>query len=129
MPDQSTANRGTFVPPTPPKPKPLASSDNPVEMGTGGANEREALEAMQGNPLDVPEAADARGDARIEATGATTDIGCTDNPLGTGVGYAGEGAASYGTQGVTGEDARLGSTTHLTEEEIARKRQEGTGDV
>jgi len=132
MPDQDAMNRGTFVPPTPPTPKVHGSQDNPIEMGAGGVEERKALDAMQGQPQDVPVRDDARGDALIQATPpgeAITDIGHTDSLLGTGVGYAGEGAASYGTQGATGDDTRLGSTDRLTADEIAGARKEGTGDV
>jgi len=129
MPDQDAMNRGTFVPPTPPTPKVRGSEDNPIEMGTGGVEEQKALDTMAGQPRDLPDMDDARGDVLLGDPGATSETGQTDNPLGTGVGYAGEGAASYGTQGATGEDARLGSTAHLTAEEMAEERQKGQRDV
>lgn len=129
MPDQEAMNRGTFVPPTPPAPKARASKDNPIEMGAGGTEERKALNEMAGQPRDLPDMDDARGDVLEGDPGGTVETGRTDNPLGTGVGYAGEGAASYGTQGATGEDARLGSTAHLTAEEMAGERQKGQRDV
>ena len=132
MPDQDAMNRGTFVPPTPPTPKARGSKDNPIEMGAGGVEERKALDTMQEQTEDVPVRDDARGDALIQATPPSeeiTDIGRSDSSLGTGVGYAGEGAASYGTQGATGDDTRLGSTDRLTANEIAGARKEGTGDV
>jgi len=74
----------TYVPPTPEKVKPKGSRDNAVEMAAGGTHEREAL--------------DAQGEKMANPSRATDDPGRTDNPLGTGVGYAGEGSAAYGEQ-------------------------------
>ena len=74
----------TFVPPTPENIKPKGSRDNAVEMAAGGAHERAAL--------------DAQREKMASASRATDDPGRTDNPLGTGVGYAGEGSAAYGEQ-------------------------------
>ncbi len=67
----------TFVPPTPENIKPKGSRDNAVEMAAGGTHERKALEAQREKMADP---------------------GRTDNPHGTGVGYAGEGSAAYGEQ-------------------------------
>lgn len=75
---------GTYVPPTPENTKPHGSRDNAVEMGAGGKHEREAL--------------DTQRDKMADPARATDDPGRTDNPLGTGVGYAGEGSADYGEQ-------------------------------
>ncbi|MDQ6834024.1 MAG: hypothetical protein M3008_11550, partial [Chloroflexota bacterium] len=74
----------TFVPPTPENLKPKGSRDNAVEMAAGGTHEREAL--------------DAQSEKMANPSRATDDPGRTDNPLGTGVGYAGEGSAAYGEQ-------------------------------
>lgn len=75
---------GTYVPPTPENTKPHGSRDNAVEMGAGGKHERDALEAQREKMAPSPR--------------ATDDPGQTDNPHGTGVGYAGEGSAAYGEQ-------------------------------
>jgi len=53
-------------------------------MGAGGQHEREALTTQREKMADPSR--------------ATDDPGRTDNPLGTGVGYAGEGSAAYGEQ-------------------------------
>jgi hypothetical protein len=53
-------------------------------MAAGGEAERTALEAQR--------------EKMAQPSGATTDPGRTDNPHGTGVGYAGEGSTAYGTQ-------------------------------
>ncbi len=74
----------TYVPPTPENTKPKGSRDNAVEMGAGGKHERETL--------------DAQREKMADPSRATDDPGRTDNPLGTGVGYAGEGSADYGEQ-------------------------------
>lgn len=74
----------TYVPPTPENIKPHGSRDNAVEMGAGGQHERETLDVQRKKMTDP---------AR-----ATDDPGRIDNPLGTGVGYAGEGSADYGEQ-------------------------------
>ncbi|MCA1666692.1 MAG: hypothetical protein LC793_04685 [Thermomicrobia bacterium] len=75
---------GTYVPPTPENTKPKGSRDNAVEMAAGGTHEREALEKQRENMADPSRVMD--------------DPGRTDNPLGTGVGYAGEGSAAYGKE-------------------------------
>ena len=116
MSDRRNRDTESFVPPTPPAPKVAGSHDNPLEMAAGGENEREAGEV---SPPGMPSMAnavrnDARGDTTVrdmEAAPAAAAMGRTDNPLGTGVGYAGEGAISYGTQGATGDDLRLDEIT------------------
>lgn len=84
MVERSGERRDTYVPPTPEDIKPKGSRDNPVEMAAGGEAERTALEAQR--------------EKMAQPSGATTDPGRTDNPHGTGVGYAGEGSTAYGTQ-------------------------------
>lgn len=81
---RNEGREGAYIPPTPKNTKPHGSRDNAVEMAAGGTHERAALEAQRkeiANP-----------------SRATDDPGRTDNPLGTGVGYAGEGSAAYGEQ-------------------------------
>ncbi len=81
---RNEGREGTYVPPTPENIKPHGSRDNAVEMAAGGTHEREAL--------------DAQREKMANQSRATDDPGRTDNPLGTGVGYAGEGSAAYGEQ-------------------------------
>ena len=81
---RNEGREGTYVPPTPEHVKPHGSRDNAVEMAAGGTHEREALAAQREKMADPSR--------------ATDDPGRTDNPLGTGVGYAGEGSAAYGEE-------------------------------
>jgi uncharacterized protein YjbJ (UPF0337 family) len=97
MGERSGERRDTYVPPTPENTKPKGSRDNAVEMAAGGEAEREALEAQRKK--------------MTQPSGATTDPGRTDNPHGTGVGYAGEGSTAYGKQEAdmsTGDQKRTG---------------------
>jgi hypothetical protein len=97
MAERSGERRDTYVPPTPENIKPKGSRDNSVEMAAGGEAERAALEAQRAK--------------MAQSSGATTDPGRTDNPHGTGVGYAGEGSSAYGKQEAamnTGDQKRTG---------------------
>jgi vacuolar-type H+-ATPase subunit E/Vma4 len=101
MVERSGERRDTYVPPTPEHNKPKGSRDNPVEMAAGGEAERAALEAQR--------------EKMAQPSRATTDPGRTDNPHGTGVGYAGEGSSAYGTQEAemsTGNQKRADETGH-----------------
>ncbi len=103
MGERSGERRDTFVPPTPENTKPKGSSDNAVEMAAGGEAERKALAEQR--------------EKMAQSSGATTDPGRTDNPFGTGVGYAGEGSAAYGNQEEemsTGNQKRTGDAGHST---------------
>jgi hypothetical protein len=81
---RNESREGTYLPPTPENVKPHGSRDNAVEMAAGGKHEREALDAQREKMADPSQ--------------ATDDPGRTDNPHGTGVGYAGEGSAAYGEE-------------------------------
>jgi len=97
MAERSGERRDTYVPPTPENIKPKGSRDNSVEMAAGGEAERAVLEAQRAK--------------MAQSSGATTDPGRTDNPHGTGVGYAGEGSSAYGKQEAamnTGDQKRMG---------------------
>src|SRR4051812_10487190 len=114
MSDRNQGDRhDTYVPPMPENLKPKASRDNAVEMAAGGEIEREALAARDeklaaGNPQSPqPARRDVAAETPAEQMTATGRVGRTDSPEGTGVGYAGEGAASYGTQGATGSPDTL----------------------
>jgi gas vesicle protein len=101
MVERSGERRDTYVPPTPENTKPKGSRDNAVEMAAGGEAERAALEGQREN--------------MAQSSGAATDPGRTDNPHGTGVGYAGEGSTAYGTQEAdmsTGDRKQAGETGH-----------------
>jgi ElaB/YqjD/DUF883 family membrane-anchored ribosome-binding protein len=86
----------TYIPPMPENTKPKASRDNAVEMAAGGMHEREALDAQREKAMDP---------------------GRTDNPHGTGVGYAGEGSVAYGSQ----EEHMSGETTKRTSDPESAK--------
>ncbi len=77
---RNEGREGTSLPPTPENVKPKGSRDSAVEMAAGGTYAHEALEAQ--------------GEKMVNPSRATDDPGRTDNPLGTGVGYAGEGRAA-----------------------------------
>lgn len=81
MGERSGNRRDTYVPPAPENTKPKGSRDNAFELAAGGEAERAAL-AEQREKMAQP-------------SGEKTDPGRTDNPHGTGVGYAGEGSAAY----------------------------------
>jgi vacuolar-type H+-ATPase subunit E/Vma4 len=101
MAERSGERRDIYVPPTPENTKPKASRDNSVEMAAGSESERAALETQR--------------EKMAQPSGATTDPGRTDNPHGTGVGYAGVGSTAYGTQEAdmsTGDQKHAGEGGH-----------------
>lgn len=148
MADQkNNPHRETYIPPTPQNVKPKGSADNAVEMGKGGEAERETL-AAQRDKLDerLRDDGDAAAKKASSAHGGQQDIapvaevvvtpeqaqalGRTDNPRGTGIGYAGEGGASYGTQGATGNPETLrppaAPSTHAEQKPDQANRTSGT---
>lgn len=148
MADQkNNPHRETYIPPTPQNVKPKGSADNAVEMGKGGEAERETL-AAQRDKLDerlrddggiaakkTPSAHGGQQDIAPVAEVVVTPeqeqaLGRTDNPRGTGVGYAGEGGASYGTQGATGDRETLRSpaapSIHAEQKPDQANRTSGT---
>ncbi len=103
MHDKPDTGARTYIP-MPPAPKPAGSEDNASEMAAGGDHERAALQqAHDTAPTPSPTVAGAIAGA----AGGGAELGNTDNPHGTGVGYAGEGSETYGTQGATGDTATL----------------------
>ena len=119
MVERGGERRDTYVPPTPENVKPKGSPDNAVEMAAGGEAEREALEAQRTQAIPPSE--------------TTDDPGRTDNPHGTGVGYAGEGSEAYGTQEVdmstenqkrTSGTERNASTTQRQAEQQHHQQQQ-----
>lgn len=120
----------TYVPPPQPV-KPHGSHDNAVEMAAGGQAERDALAARDerlARQPDLPQQPEGRTVSREttdEQRAATAIAGHTDSPAGTGVGYAGEGGASYGTQGATGAADRLANAP----ETAGRRAEMHSGDT
>jgi hypothetical protein len=121
----------TYVPPTPQNVKPKSSHDNAVEMAAGGKAEQQALAAREerlaaGNPQPPqPTPRDAATQTPAEQMTAPERVGRTDSTEGTGVGYAGEGAASYGTQGAIGNADTLADAPETT----GRRQHMHTGDT
>ncbi len=128
--DDKVRRDATYVPPPQPV-KPHASHDNAVEMAAGGEEERDALAARDERltqRTDMPQQPAGRPVAREtpdEQRAAAENAGRTDSPEGTGVGYAGEGGESYGTQGATGATDRLANAPETT----GRRAEMHTGDT
>jgi hypothetical protein len=131
MSDRKQGDRhDTFVP-TPQHIKPKGSHDNAVEMAAGGESERRALAARDeklaaGDTLPPqPMRRDMVAETDTEQRIAANQGGRTDSWAGTGIGYAGEGAATYGTQGATGASDTLADVT----ETAGRQPHVHTGDT
>lgn len=130
MTDKKDRHDATYVPPPYPQ-KPKASHDNAVELAAGGKAEQDALAARDERLARQPDLPQQPADRPVsretlaEQRAATETAGRTDSPEGTGVGYAGEGGASYGTQGATGAADRLTDAPETT----GRQAEMHTGDT